>query len=108
MKKYVKELIIYVLQLFMFYISPLFAGPTDTIGMVLLIIISTFILSVIMGSISKEKIKYIYPFIVAIIFIPTVMLYYNSSALIHSVWYLVVSAIGLVIGTVIYKLTHKK
>ena len=108
MKKYVKELVIYVLQLFMFYIFPLFAGPTDMMGMVLLIIISTFVLSVIMGSISKEKIKYLYPIIVAVIFIPTVMLYYNSSALIHSVWYLVVSAIGLFIGTIIYKLIHKK
>ncbi len=108
MKKYVKELVIYILQLFMFYIFPLFAGPTDMMGMVVLIIISTFILSVIMGSISKEKIKYLYPFIVAVIFIPTVMLYYNSSALIHFIWYLVVSAIGLFIGTVIYKLTHKK
>jgi len=108
MKKYVKELVIYVLQLFMFYIFPLFAGPTDMMGMVLLIIISTFVLSVIMGSISKEKIKYLYPIIVAVIFIPTVMLYYNSSALIHSVWYLVVSAIGLFIGTIIYKLIQKK
>ena len=108
MKKYVKELVIYVLQLFMFYIFPLFAGPTDMMGMVLLIIISTFVLSVIMGSISKEKIKYLYPIIVAVIFIPTVMLYYNSSALIHSVWYLVVSAIGLLIGTIIYKLIQKK
>ena len=107
MKKYVKELVIYVLQLFMFYIFPLFAGPTDMMGMVLLIIISTFVLSVIMGSISKEKIKYLYPIIVAVIFIPTVMLYYNSSALIHSVWYLVVSAIGLLIGTIIYKLIQK-
>lgn len=108
MKKYVKELVIYVLQLFMFYIFPLFAGPTDMMGMVLLIIISTFVLSVIMGSISKEKIKYLYPIIVAVIFIPTVMLYYNLSALIHSVWYLVVSAIGLFIGTIIYKLIQKK
>ena len=108
MKKYVKELVIYVLQLFMFYIFPLFAGPTFMMGMVLLIIISTFVLSVIMGSISKEKIKYLYPIIVAVIFIPTVMLYYNSSALIHSVWYLVVSAIGLFIGTIIYKLIQKK
>lgn len=108
MKKYVKELVIYVLQLFMFYIFPLFAGPTDMMGMVLLIIISTFVLSVIMGSFSKEKIKYLYPIIVAVIFIPTVMLYYNLSALIHSVWYLVVSAIGLFIGTIIYKLIQKK
>ena len=108
MKKYFKELVIYILQLFMFYIFPLFAGPTDMMGMVLLIIISTFILSVIMGSISKEKIKYLYPFIVSIIFIPTVMLYYNSSALIHSVWYLVISLIGLLIGIAINKLIYKK
>lgn len=108
MKKYIKELIIYILQLFMFYIFPLFAGPTDTMGMVLLIIISTFILSVIMGCISKEKIKYLYPIIVSVIFIPTVMLYYNSSALIHSVWYLIVSTVGLLIGLFIYKLTYKK
>jgi len=108
MKKYIKELVIYILQLFMFYIFPLFAGPTDTMGMVLLIIISTFILSVIMGSISKEKIKYLYPFIVAVIFIPTVMLYYNSSALIHSIWYLVISLVGLLIGTAINKLIYKK
>ena len=38
MKKYLKEIIIFLLQLFMFYIFPLFAGPTDVMGMVLLII----------------------------------------------------------------------
>ena len=108
MKKHIKELIIYILQLFMFYIFPLFAGPTDIMGMVLLILIATFILSVIIGSISNEKIKYLYPIIIAVIFIPTVPLHYNSSALIHSVWYLVVSIIGLLIGLFIYKLTHKK
>ncbi|MBQ2938579.1 MAG: hypothetical protein IJE05_06905 [Clostridia bacterium] len=108
MKKYIKELIIYILQLFMFYIFPLFAGPTDIMGMVLLILIATFILSVIMGSISNEKIKYLYPIIIAVIFIPSVMLHYNSSALIHSVWYLVVSSVGLLVGLFIYKLTHKK
>ena len=46
----------------MFYIFPLFAGPTDAMGMVLLIIIATFVLSIIIGSISKEKIKYLYFF----------------------------------------------
>ena len=29
MKRYVKELIIFLLQLLAFYILPLFAGPTD-------------------------------------------------------------------------------
>ena len=63
---------------------------------------------IIIASISKEKIKYLYSVITAILFIPSVFIYYNESALIHSLWYMVVSAIGLLIGTAIYKLTHKK
>lgn len=108
MKRYLKEIIILLLQTFMFYIFPLFAGPTDIMGMVVLIILATLILSIIIASISKEKIKYLYSVITATLFIPSVFIYYNESALIHSLWYMVVSAIGLLIGTAIYKLTHKK
>ena len=108
MKKYLKEIIIILIQLFMFYIFPLFAGPTDAMGMVLLIILSTLLLSIILGNISKEKIKYLYSIVIAILFIPSVFIYYNESALIHSIWYLVISSIGLLVGTIIYKLTHKK
>ena len=92
----------------MFYIFPLFAGPTDAMGMVFLIILATLLLSIIIGSISKEKIKYLYPIVVAILFIPSIVIYYNESALIHSLWYLVISTVGLVVGMIIYKLSHKK
>ena len=108
MKRYLKEIVILISQLFMFYISPLFAGPTDAMGMVLIILLATLLLSIIIASISKEKIKYLYPIVVAILFIPSVFIYYNESALIHSIWYLVVSSIGLLFGTILYKLTHKK
>lgn len=101
MKKYFKEILILLLQLFMFYIFPLFAGPTDIMGMVVLIILLTFILSIILISISKEKIKYLYPFVVALLFIPSVFIYYNESALIHSIWYLVVSSVGVLVGMII-------
>lgn len=107
MKKYLKEIIVLLLQLFMFYIFPLFAGPTDAMGMVLLIIIATFLLSVIIGSISKEKLKYLYPILIAILFIPSVFIHYNESALVHSIWYLVTSTIGLLIGTFVYTLIKK-
>ena len=108
MRKYIKELVILVIQLFMFYIFPLFAGPTDAMGMVFLIILVTFLLSTTMGSISCEKVKYLYPIVIAIIFIPSVYLHYNDSALIHSVWYFVVSTIGLVMGMLIRKLIYRK
>ena len=98
MKKYIKETIVLFLQLFMFYVFPLFAGPTDAIAMVLLILLSTFILSFIIGIISSHRIKALYPPVIAALFIPSVFIYYNESALIHSVWYLVVSSIGLLAG----------
>lgn len=107
MKKFIKEIIILFIQLLVFYILPLFAGPTDMMGLVLLIILATLLLSIIIGSISKEKIKYLYPILVSIIFLPSILIYYNESALVHSLWYLVVSAVGLFIGTIIYKLTCK-
>ena len=108
MKRFIKEIVTLLIQLFMFYIFPMFAGPTDAMGMVLLIILATLVLSIIIGSISKEKVKYLYPIIIAILFIPSVFIYYNESALIHSIWYLVISSVGLILGTIIYKLTHRK
>lgn len=102
MKKYIKEIVILLLQLFMFYVSPLFAGPTDMIGMVLLIVLATLFLSLIIGIISGNKIKYLYPIVTAVVFIPSVYIYYNESALIHSVWYLVVSMVGLLVGAGIH------
>ena len=61
MKRYIAEIVIFCIQLFMFYISPLFAGPTDGMGMVVLILFATLILSILLGSISKNRIKYVYP-----------------------------------------------
>ncbi len=101
MKKYIKELIIWFIQLFMFYIFPFFGGPTDAMGVVVVIIAATFALSLIMGAFSENKIKYLYPVGAAVVFIPTVMLHYNGSALIHALWYLVISAAGVAVGSLI-------
>ncbi len=111
MKKYLKEIIITFLQLFMFYIFPLFAGPTDAIGMVFLIIVATFALSLTLGTISKSSIKYLYPLAVALSFLPSVFIYYNESAIVHASWYFVISTVGILIGSVINlinKRIHKK
>lgn len=108
MKKYLSEIIILTIQILMFYIFPLFAGPTDAMGMVLILLITTLILPVILGSISNNKVKYLYPIVISIIFIPTVFIYYNESALIHAIWYLVISEIGMILGTIINKLLKRK
>ena len=108
MKRYLKEIIILLLQLFMFYIFPLFAGPTDAMGMVILIILATLLLSAVIGFISDKKMKYLYPVITAIVFVPSVFIYYNETAMIHSLWYLVVSCVGMIIGSVLRQLIFRK
>ena len=100
MKKYKKELIILFLQLFMFYIFPLFAGPTDAMGMVLLIICGPFLLGLLIGMRSNNKLKFLYPIATSFIFIPSIPIYYNDSALIHALWYLVVASVGLCLGAI--------
>jgi len=107
MRFYIKEIIVMLLQLFMFYVFPLFAGPTDAIGMVVLIILATFLFSIVLGLISDKKMKYLYPVITAIVFVPSVFIYYNETAMIHSMWYLVVSSIGMIIGTILRKLIFR-
>lgn len=107
MKKYLNEFVILFFQLFMFYIFPLFMYIYGPIGVVLIIILVTFILSIVLSIISKNKIRYLYPFVISVLFIPSIYIYYNDSALVHSVWYLVVSIIGLLIGSLINKINFK-
>lgn len=106
MKRYIKELICLALQLIMFYLFPLFAGPTDAMGMVVIILVTTWLFAMIVGMLSKNKIKYLYPIIVAILFIPSVFIHYNSSALIHSIWYLVDAFAGLLWGMLVCHLSR--
>ena len=107
MKKYFKEIIILIIQLFMFYIFPLFINLYEPIGMVLIIIFTTLILSILLGIISKIKIKYLYPIIISILFVPSIYIYYNESALIHTIWYLVISMIGLIFGSIMKIIVEK-
>lgn len=104
MKKYLKEIIVLLCQIILFYLVPMVAGPTDMMGLVLLLILGTFILSILLTMISNEKLKYVYPIVVSILFSPSILIYYNSSALVHILWYLVVSLIGMMMGIVIRKI----
>ncbi len=108
MKKYVKEIIILLVQSAVFYLVPLFGMTDNPMGMVLLIVLLTLGLSLILGAVSKEKIKYLYPVIISVLFIPSVFIYYNETALVHAIWYLVVSLVGVAIGTVINKAVSKE
>lgn len=107
MKHYRKELLLLLIQFLIFYLFPLTAGPTDMMGIVVVLLFSTLILSVLMGILSGHKIKYAFPPAVALLFLPSVFIHYNTTALPHCMWYLIVSLIGLCIGCVIRVLVKK-
>ena len=107
MKRFAKELLILALQLLLFYVLPLFAGPTDAIGMVFLIILGTFTLALILGMICPSTVKWAFPPVAALLFLPTVPLYYNFSATIHATWYFAVAAAGLLVGSGLRRLWLK-
>lgn len=43
MKKFMKEITLFIIQLLIFYLFPLFAKQIDAIGMVLFLITATFV-----------------------------------------------------------------
>jgi len=107
MKRYLKEIIILIIQLLVLYILPLFAGPADTMGLVVLLILYTFILPLILGIISNNNIRFLYPIVISILFIPSVFIYYNNSALIYTIWFIVDAYIGIFIGSLIHIIINK-
>ncbi|SRR5699024_8456492 len=105
MKKYSKEIIVFVFQVMVFYLIPFTAGPTDGLGLVVVIWFATLLLSIVFGLVSQKKRKIIYPFVVAIVFIPTVFIHYNYTAFGHVIWYLIDSYLGVGIGSLIKMIT---
>lgn len=103
MQKNAAELILLFLQLLVYYLCPLFASPTETMGMVFLMLLATMCLAFVLGWMSKRWCRFPWPFVTAVVFIPSVWIWYNRSALIHAAWYFAVSMAGVVTGTFLKK-----
>ena len=107
MRKYAGEPIFLLLQTAAFYLFPPFSSPFSPIGMVILLLLFTFLLAVLLGLLSGSKLKYLFPAAAALLFIPSVFLYYNESALIHALWYFVISCAGLLPASLARRLLRK-
>ena len=95
MNKMKKGLVFLVLQAIIFYILPLFAGPTDTMGLVLIQFAATFALSFIVGVATKSTMKFVFPVIATVAFVPVIMIYMNATAYIYLVFYAVLTVGGV-------------
>lgn len=88
------------IQLLLFYLLPMFFLKFNHMGTILLNMLLAFFLSIIFGYKSNLKNKAFYPMIVSLLFIPSVFIFYNKFVLIHSAWYLFITAIGVGIGSI--------
>ena len=90
---------------FDFYLLPLLISDTGSGMFILLIAVPAicFICSLIYGI--KHSFHLIYPAIVAVLFIPTIFIFYNSSAWVYILAYGVIALIGNIAGMIFYK--HK-
>ena len=100
MNKLKKGLIFVLLQAIIFYILPLFAGPTDIMGLVFLQFGLTFVLSLLVGVLSKGNMKFVFPVIATVGFVPAVTVFYNYTAYIYLLFYAIITVCGVMFGII--------
>lgn len=106
MKKIKNNFLFYLVIFITFYLLPaLFLDSEKDKYITLLLLlfpIVTLLISMIYGK--NNGIKWYFSFILAIIFIPTIFIYYNTSALVYSLFYLIISLLGQILGYIIEKI----
>lgn len=94
MDKFKKNLIFYILLIIDFYVIPWFIKDTGSAMIVMLgmIPIVCFVTSMMYGI--RNGFDFWYAFTVAILFIPSIFIFYNSSAWIYVVVYAGIALLG--------------
>ena len=103
MEKLKKNWIYYLIIFIAFYLIPILIKDTGSGMTILLIVIPLimFITSLIYGL--RNTFDFIYPLIVVILFIPTLFIYYNTSAWVYSISYSMIALIGELLGKTLQK-----
>lgn len=103
MEKLKKNWIYYLIILIAFYLVPMLIKDTGSGMTILLIVIPliALITSLIYGL--RNTFDFIYPLVVAIMFIPTLFIYYNASAWIYIISYSLIALIGELLGKTLQK-----
>ena len=109
MKKSVKSIIIFLLiNIALFYILPSLIVDTGSAMIVLLAILplTCLFVAVIYGSLNSFHISY--PLLVALVFTPSIWIFFNESAWVYIPTYGATALIGNLIGAGIYKSRNHK
>ena len=98
MDKIKKNWIYYLIIFIAFYLVPILIKDTGSGMFILLIVIPliTLIISIIYGL--RNTFDFFYPVLIAILFIPTLFIYYNTSAWVYVIAYSMIALIGELLG----------
>ncbi len=91
-----------------YYLFPLFGNSTGSFMVILLIIIplTCFVISFIYGF--KNGWNFFFSIIIGILFIPAIFIYFNSTAWVYIVGYLIISSAGVFVGKSFKNKTYHK
>lgn len=86
-----------------FYLLPMVVQDTGSAMLVLLVAIPLicFVTAIVFGV--KNAFHWPYPLLVALLFAPTIFIYYNESAAFYIIVYGVIALVGNLIGKMFYK-----
>lgn len=103
MEKLKKNWIYYFIIFIAFYLVPMLIKDTGSGMTILLIVIPliTLITSLIYGL--RNTFDFIYPLVIAILFVPTLFIYYNISAWVYIISYSMIALIGELLGKTLQK-----
>lgn len=98
MERTKKALPFYAVMILNFYLIPSFIADTVSGIIILLIVMPAIclIVSIIYGI--KEGVHLIYAVITAVLFIPSIFIFYNSSAWVYSIIYGIIALLGTIIS----------
>lgn len=97
MKKYLKELIIAVIETAFLFLFPLIPMGNKDAHIILLLVI-TLIVGIVGVAISDKNIKFLFPIFSTIMVVPTMFMYYEPRVYGNIFWMFVFSILATIIG----------
>lgn len=103
MERFKRALPFYIAMLLNFYLLPLLIADTGTAMVVLLVLVPVicFAISVVYGI--KNGFHLEYAAIIAVLFIPSIFIYYNSSAWVYIIGYGIIAFVGNLVSSLFRK-----
>ena len=109
MKELIKKYYIYILVIFAFYVvAPLLCRDTGSAIFTLLCLLPAILLILSLVYAKMNGVKWYLSPAVALLWLPTVFIYYNESAMIYALIYGVISFIGQGVGFLINTIPNSR